>query len=91
MIYRITRNLFFDNIIFLSLILISINVVHEFFHGCAYRIFDEKLKYGFNGIYAYTKETMGIILQRIIFLLVLLAPITIISLISLFIPGIIGS
>ena len=90
MIYRITGNLFFDNAIFLLLILIPINVVHEILHGCVYRIFGGKLKYGFNGIYAYTLEITGIALQRTRFLLVLLAPVTVISIISLFIPGVIG-
>ena len=91
MIYRITGNIFFDNVIFLSLILIPINVVHELLHGCVYRVFSGKLKYGFNGVYAYTLEITGIALQRTRFLLVLLAPVTVISLISLFIPGVISS
>lgn len=90
MIYSFTGNSFFDNVIFLSLILIPINIVHELLHGCVYRIFGGKLKYGFNGIYAYTLETTGISLLRIKFLLVLLAPVTVISIISLFIPGVMG-
>lgn len=50
-----------------------------------YRIFGGKVRYGFIGLYAYTKEVSGIILHRTKFLMVLLAPVTVISVISLLI------
>lgn len=50
MIHKISGNLFFDNVIYLSLILIPINIVHELLHGVVYRVFGGKLKYDFNGM-----------------------------------------
>lgn len=90
MIYKVTGYLLFDNMIFLSLIFIPLTITHELLHGAAYRIFGGKLKYGFNGIYTYTLEVSGIALQRTKFLLVLLAPVTFISFVSLLIPGVLG-
>ncbi len=49
-----------------------------------------KVKYGFKGLYAYAQEISGITLHRTQFLIVLLAPVTIISFGSVFIPGYIG-
>lgn len=68
------------------MILIPLTIIHELLHGIAYRIFRGKLKYGFNGIYAYTLEASGKALHRTKLLLMLLAPVTFISLASLLIP-----
>lgn len=65
--------------------------LYELIHGCTYQLFDGKVKYGFKGIYAYAQETSGIILHRTRFLIVLLAPLTFISLTSPLIPGEIGA
>ncbi len=89
-ILNITGNLLLDEIICFSLIFIPLNIVHEFLHGSVYKIFGGKVKYGFKGICAYTQEISGIILHRNKFLLVLLAPVTVISIISVLIPGEIG-
>lgn len=77
--------------IFLIIIFIPITFVHEFLHGFTYRLFGGKVKYGFKGLYAYAQETSGIALHRIKFLIVLLAPVTIISLVSVLILGSIGA
>lgn len=90
-IFKITGNLVFDEMIFYILIFIPINIVHELLHGCVHKLFGGKVRYGFKGLYAYTLETSGITLQRTQFLLVLLTPITVISMISVLIPGEIGS
>lgn len=58
--------------------------VHEILHGLMYILFGGKVKFGLKLICAYTVETSGIILHRTKFLIVLLAPLTIISLLSLF-------
>lgn len=89
-ILNITGNLLLDEIIFFTLIFIPLNIVHELLHGSVYKIFGGKVKYGFKGICAYTQEISGIILHRSKFLLVLLAPVTVISIISILIPGEIG-
>lgn len=89
-IINITGNLLLDEIILFLLIFIPLNIVHELLHGSIYRLFGGKVKYGFKGICAYTQEISGIILHRNKFLLVLLAPVTVISIISTLIPGEIG-
>ncbi|SHJ99704.1 Putative zincin peptidase [Clostridium cavendishii DSM 21758] len=73
---------------YLMLLVISVinTIAHELIHGLAYKMFGGKFKIGFKGIFAYTKETTGIRLTVIEFTIVLLAPVTLISVISLFIP-----
>lgn len=66
--------------------MIPITIVHELIHGTTYRIFGGKVKYGFKGIYAYTHEVSELALDRSKFLVVLLAPVVIISLVSLCLP-----
>lgn len=90
-ILNITSNTLVDLLLFLLIAFVPITIIHELFHGCTYQLFDGKVKYGFKGIYAYAQETSGIILHRTRFLIVLLAPLTFISLISLLIPGEIGA
>lgn len=80
----------FNIIIFVFCVFIPITFAHELLHGSVYRLFGGKVKYGFKGLYAYAQETSGIALHRTEFLIVLLAPVTIISLGSVFIPGCIG-
>ncbi|WP_346914167.1 DUF3267 domain-containing protein [Clostridium sp.] len=87
---HLTSYYFLNIIIFVFCIFIPITVVHELLHGSAYRLFGGKVKYGFKGLYAYAQETSSIALHRTQFLIVLLAPVTIISLGSVFIPGCIG-
>lgn len=86
-IFRLTGIYFLDKIIAILLLMIPITLVHEIIHGISYRIFGGEIKFGFKGIYAYTQEISGIILHRTKFLVVLLAPVTTISLVSLFIPN----
>ncbi|RII35399.1 DUF3267 domain-containing protein [Clostridium chromiireducens] len=65
--------------------------IHELIHGFVYRIFGGKVRYGFKVLYAYVQEVSGNPLHRTKFLLVLLAPVTIISVASIFISGNIGT
>lgn len=85
-----TGNILMDLIIFLIIIFVPIIFVHELLHGIVYRVFGARVKYGFKGLYAYAQETSGIALHRTKFLLVLLAPVTIISVVSVFVPKGIG-
>jgi hypothetical protein len=85
-----TGNTLMYLIIFLIVIFIPITFVHELLHGAVYKLFGGKIRFGFKGVYAYAQETSGIALHRTKFLLVLLAPVTIISLTSVFIPEGIG-
>jgi Putative zincin peptidase len=90
-VFRLTGIYFFDMVIALVLLLIPITLVHEIIHGVAYSVFGGKVKYGFKGIYAYTQEVSGVVLHRTKFLIVLLAPVTVISVISVIIGNSIGS
>ena len=74
---------FYVNIVFL---MIPITIVHEIIHGIAYKIFGRKVKYGFKVIYAYTAETSGEPMGRTKFLIVLLAPVIVISILSVILP-----
>lgn len=87
---HLTSNYSLNIIIFVFCIFVPITFIHELLHGSAYRLFGGKVKYGFKGIYAYAQETSGITLHRTEFLIVLLIPVTIISLSTAFIPGSIG-
>ncbi len=78
-----THNLFFDSAILVVAMMIPIVIIHEALHGICYILFKGKVRFGFKGIYAYCQETSNIKLQRTKFLMVLLAPVTIISLASL--------
>jgi hypothetical protein len=64
--------------------------VHEVIHGITYSIFGGKVKYGFKGIYAYTMEVSEKPIERTKFLVVLLMPITVISLLALLLPSWLG-
>ena len=89
-IINFTGNTLLDINIFIVVIFIPITIVHELLHGAAYSLFGGKVKYGFKGIYAYAQETTGIVLHRTKFLIVLLAPVTVISIASLFIQESVG-
>lgn len=85
------RNLILNFYIYYILIGVLVSIIHELIHGSAYKIFGGKVKYGFKFIYAYTMEISGKAISRNEFLMVLLAPVTIITLISLFLPAGIGN
>lgn len=72
--------------IILILILLINSLFHELIHGLVYVSFGGKFIIGFKGTYFYTKEITGVRLKVKEFAVVLLAPLTVISTISLFIP-----
>lgn len=87
---HITGNGLIDIYLLTFVVFTPITFIHELLHGAAYRVFGGKVKFGFKGIYAYAQETTGMILHRTKFLIVLLAPVTVISIVSLIIPRSIG-
>ena len=89
-IFYPTKNLILNFNIYTMLLLIPITAVHETIHGAAYKVFGGKVKFGFKGIYAYTMETSGKKIPRLQFLIVLLSPLTVISILSLLFPGWLG-
>lgn len=68
------------------LLLMPIIAIHEAIHGITFIIFGGKVEYGFKGIYAYKMEVFAKPIQRVKFLIVLLSPVTVISMLSLLFP-----
>ena len=89
-IFYPTKNLILNYYIYIIVLMILISVVHEIIHGAAYKLFGGKVKFGFKGIYAYTMEVSGKEIPRLEFLIVLLGPLTAISILSLLLPGWLG-
>lgn len=54
-------------------------------------MFGGRIKFGFKGICAYTQEVSGSVLHRTKFLALLLAPSTVILVLTIFIPNSIGT
>lgn len=74
--------------LFVSLVLIPITAIHEIIHGTFYRIYGGRPVYGFKGVYAFTMESTNMPIPRNSFLILLLAPVTVISFICAIIPGV---
>ncbi|AWK52749.1 hypothetical protein DIC82_17880 [Clostridium beijerinckii] len=89
-IYYPTNNLIVNFCIYIMVLMVPISIVHEGVHGIAYKLFGGKVKYGFKGIYAYTMEVSGKKITRLQFLIVLLGPLIVISILSLLLPVFIG-
>ncbi|MBN3382920.1 DUF3267 domain-containing protein [Clostridium botulinum] len=68
-----------------------ITIAHELIHGLTFTIFGGKVKYKFKFIYAATEEVSNKPISLTQFTIILLAPITVISLFSLLLPNWIGS
>lgn len=77
--------------IYLFLVMMLITVVHELLHGSMYKLFGGKVKYSFKIIYAATQEVSSLALPINKFIIVLLAPVTVISIGCLLLPSWIGS
>lgn len=72
------------NYFILSLGLVAvISVIHELIHAFCYKIFGGKPIIGFKYIYAYTMETSKVAISANKFVIILLAPLVVISLITL--------
>lgn len=89
--FSLTGFYFLDTIIAILILVAPITLAHEIIHGIFYVTFGGKIKFGFKGICAYTQEISGIILHRTKFVIVLLAPVIIISVITLVITSSLGS
>lgn len=79
---KLTDNFIINYWFYLVLANFSIAIVHELIHGLAFKFIGCRVKYGFKGVFAYTLETTGKAISRTSFLIVLIAPVTVISLIS---------
>ena len=81
---------YIEFVISISLLMIPVTIVHEAVHGAAYKLFGGKVRFGFKGIYAYTQEISGKAIVRAKFLIVLLSPLVVISVLSLLLPTWLG-
>ena len=85
-IFYPTKYLVINFCMYILLLMIPISIVHESIHGLAYKAFGGKVKYGFKGIYAYTQEVSELPINRTKLLIILLAPLTVMSIGSLLLP-----
>lgn len=85
-----TRNIFVNLSLYLFLILFLMTLFHEMLHGLSYIIFGGRVKFGFKIIFAYTQETSEILLTRTQFAIVLLYPLTIMSIGCLLVNNVLG-
>jgi hypothetical protein len=88
--FRITNIFFADYLIPFIFILMIVVIIHELCHAAILIAFRRKVKFGFKHLCPYTQDITGTVIHRTNFLLVLLTPITIISLTSLLLPTWIG-
>lgn len=89
-ILSLTRNIMINYYIIIFLIIAFVTVVHEGIHGAAYMLFGGKVKFGVKKLCVYTQEISGIPIDKVKFLIVLLSPAIIISVISFIMPYSIG-
>ncbi|ENK0556066.1 DUF3267 domain-containing protein [Clostridium botulinum] len=68
-----------------------ITIVHELIHGLTFTVFGGTVKYKFKFIYAATEEVSNKPMSLTKFTIILLAPVTIISLLSLLLPTWLGN
>lgn len=71
--------------LYIVMLMVPLSILHELIHGFAYVIFGGRVRFGFKGIYMYTREISGKPIRRVKFLLVLLLPLIFISLFSCFV------
>lgn len=81
--YGITGNTALDLIVVIIFLMSLLTLVHELLHAAAYKLLGRKVIVGFKGIYACTRDVTGLPLHRTKFVIVLLTPVTVISLITL--------
>lgn len=84
--FYLSDSIFLNYLIFLILLMIPVSFLHEIIHGAAYKMFKGRVVFGFNGVYAYCRETTGIMLSRNRFLIILISPLISISLPAYFVP-----
>ena len=89
-IFNFTRDFVINCSLMVLILMVPITIIHEGIHGLCYKLFGGKVIFGFKGIYAYCQEVSGKELHRTKFLIVLLAPVTVISLLSLLLPVYLG-
>lgn len=72
-------------------VLIAITIIHELIHGIVHKLFGGKVKYTFKVIYAATQEISENKLSLTQFLIVLLSPVTVVTLFSFALPTYLGA
>lgn len=90
LIWTITNNLIADILLFFIIFMIPVNIVHEWCHGVMLKFFGGKVKYEWKGIFLRVQEVSKVPIHRTKFLIILLLPVTAISVIAKLIPGWLG-
>jgi hypothetical protein len=70
----------------IAVLSIPIALLHEGLHGAGILIFGGIPRFGVNKIYFYTEEITGMRFSKIQYLIILLLPVSVISVICMFIP-----
>jgi hypothetical protein len=83
-IFSPTKFILVNYYIYILILLIVVTILHELIHGLIYKLLGGKIKFGFRVIYAYTQEISGLQIKRNYFIVVLLAPLIILTCICLF-------
>lgn len=89
-IFYPTKYLAINFYIYALLLMVPISIIHECIHGLVFKAFGGKIKYGFKGVYAYTMEVSELPIERTKFLIILLAPLTLISIATLLLKSQLG-
>ncbi|MDT8718749.1 DUF3267 domain-containing protein [Clostridium sp. 19966] len=78
----ITSNFLLDICLYIILFVIVVKLVHEFVHGTVIKIFGGTVKYKFKGFFVSAEEISEKEMNRTEFLIVLTAPLLVISLLT---------
>lgn len=79
---EITNNFLLDICLYLILLIIVVKLIHEFIHGIMLKIFGGVVKYKFKGFFLNAEEISEKSMNRSEFLIVLMSPIIIISILT---------
>ena len=85
-----TKSIMINYYIIIFLMIAFVTILHEGIHGAFYILFGGKVKFGVKKLCVYTQEISGIPINKLKFLIVLLSPAIIISLLSFIMPYSIG-
>jgi hypothetical protein len=73
--------------IYSVLLMIPISILHELIHGLAHIIFGGRVRFGFKWIFAYTAEVSGRPMRILEFVIILLSPLIVLSILLLPLGG----
>jgi hypothetical protein len=85
-----TKHLIINLYLYKILLMVPVCFIHELIHAFLFSLYGGKITFKFKGLMLCTVEKSGIAIDRQKYLIILLAPLVIISLISLLLPPWLG-